>query len=568
MDHFGSLFIDAVRTPAWAKAHMGGLHDAVKIAERVRADIGLTAAEASGEVAFQYLAEVLLRLEYHAATQSAKGYGRYRWLWYLRRLPDEVFEGRLASTGPYDRSVAEVLATRGADPAYRLGAPSGEGTFPIDGTVIKRLAWICGFSLAYCQYQVEFRIVGKGGVLEFDRSRPGLPFRITRSRMDNALERAINEFDRRNERHKVMSKLGVPVDSYVPKAHEGEPILFQVGKIAGTPRIVTPSQIEMQYAVALRYSPAGILFRAVTDLLTDPLVTNVVPWPVELSSLFSLLRIATIIYGRSPITRSQLLQAGYILVDRGELDALYADFREEMREHEPVLRALPEESLDEKFSDRLLRMEGRPSPLLHGPVAFIVNDRLIGVDLYNATRRFQIILEFPAIHGEPANVRAQAFEDAVQAVIDASPWAPPPAIKRLRGHHFTKDGKRIGEIDAFGRLGDTLLLVSCKSVIFTSQYDRGEFAPIRNVRTLLEKAVEKFAELEAFFAQFPSSGSEYDFTAYKRIRSVVVTPHAMFVADSLLFRECLPGLRSYSSFEEFRAWLGGSMSDAAGQSTG
>ncbi|WP_422927616.1 hypothetical protein [Singulisphaera sp. PoT] len=85
---------------------------------------------------------------------------------------------------------------------------------------------------------------------------------------------------------------------------------------------------------------------------------------------------------------------------------------------------------------------------------------------------------------------------------------------------------------------------------------------------MLEKAVEKFAELEAFFAQFPSSGSEYDFTAYKTIRSVVVTPHAMFVAEPPLFRECLPDLRSYSSFEEFRAWLGGSMPVYAGQSTG
>ncbi|WP_422927618.1 hypothetical protein [Singulisphaera sp. PoT] len=460
---------------------MGGLHDAVRIAEQVRADVGLTAAEACGEVAFQYLAEVLLRLEHHAATQSAKGYGRYRWFWYLRRLPDEVFEGQLASTESYDRSVAEVLAMCGADPAYMLGAPSGEGTFPIDGTVIKRLAWICGFSLGYCQCQVEFRIVGKGGVLEFDRSIPGLPFRIARSRMENALERAINEFDRRNERHEVMSKLGVPVDSYVPTAHEGEPFLFQVGKVAGEPRIVTPSQIEMQYTVALRYSPAGILFHAVADLLTDPLVANLIPWPVELSSLFSLLRIATIIYGRSLIARSQLLQSGYILVERDELDALYADFREEMREHEPVLRVLPEESPDEKFSDRLLRMEGRPSPLLPGPVAFIVNDKLIGVDLYNATRRFQIMLEFPAIHGEPANVRAQAFEDAVQAVVDASPWAPPLAIRRLRGHHFKKDGKRFGEIDAFGCLDDTLLLVSCKSVIFTTQYDRGEFASITTV---------------------------------------------------------------------------------------
>ena len=41
----------------------------------------------------------------------------------------------------------------------------------------------------------------------------------------------------------------------------------------------------------------------------------------------------------------------------------------------PLLRAFPEPSPEEAFSDRLLRLEGRPSPLLGGPVAFIVNGR-------------------------------------------------------------------------------------------------------------------------------------------------------------------------------------------------
>jgi hypothetical protein len=139
----------------------------------------------------------------------------------------------------------------------------------------------------------------------------------------------------------------------------------------------------------------------------------------------------------------------------------------------------------------------------------------------------------------------------------ASPWAPPPSIRRLIGHHFKKDGKAFGEVDAFAAQDRILLLVSCKSVVYTAEYDRGDFAVVRNVRTMLEEADEKFVGLAAHFTQNPNGGQEYDFTAYDLIAYVVVTPQIMFVAEPLLFRISLPGLRSYSSFEEFRAWLGG-----------
>ena len=100
------------------------------------------------------------------------------------------------------------------------------------------------------------------------------------------------------------------------------------------------------------------------------------------------------------------------------------------------------------------------------------------------------------------------------------------------------------------------MLVSCKSVIYTADYDRGVFNVVRNVRTMLEKAVERFAELEHHFTEFPR-GSEYDFSGYDKIVSVVVTPRVMYVAEPLLSQMTLPGLRKYSGFEEFRDWLRG-----------
>jgi hypothetical protein len=259
--------------------------------------------------------------------------------------------------------------------------------------------------------------------------------------------------------------------------------------------------------------------------------------------------------------RSQILQSGYMIGTREQIDSLYRDFREEMYRDEPLLATFPEDASDEPFSERLLRMEGKASPLLGGPVAFVVTDELFGVNLYGATRRFQDLLQFPGIQGEPANARARAFEESVQTAIDATAWAPPDAVRRLIGHHFKIDGKAFGEVDAFAAKDEILLLVSCKSLVYTAAYDRGQFAVIRNARTALEKGDQKFAELASHFTRFPNGGQEYDFTAYSMIAYVVITPHVMFVTEPLLSKLSLPRLRSYSGFDEFRKWLANAEGD-------
>jgi hypothetical protein len=555
MDLLGMALADAVRSRDWAKGSLNGFQDATRIAERVRISMGLAQSDVSGEPASRYLAEVLSKVGQHAEAEAAKSYGRYRWLWYLRRLPDAVFEGNIATTGPYDRCLTEVLATRGAGPTHALGRPSDDGTFPIDGTVIKRLAWIRGFSLAFAQHQVDFRIVGKGGVLAFNQSLPGLPFPVSLTRRDDVLDIQIAEYDRRNEHQKVFTKAGVPIDADDPKSHDCKQEFLLLAKVAGPPPIVTPSQLDIPQAVAMRYRPFMLPVRELESLLTHPLVAASVNWSPELPLLLTLLYLTIIIWARVKFSRSQLLQTGYMLVMKHDLDDLYSQSYPVLREMMPLLRAFPEPSSDAAFSDKLLQIEGRPSPLLGGPVAFIASNTRMGIDICNATRRVLDLLEFPRVHGKPANVRARAFEEKVQKVIDGTPWAPPDSIRRLIGHHFKKDGKWIGEVDAFGSSDRTLLLVSCKSVVYTTDYDRGEYTAVRNARTILEKAVERFTELATHFAQFPDGGSEYDFTAYDTIAIVVVTPHVMYVTEPLLSQFSLPGLRSYSGFEEFRRWL-------------
>ncbi len=289
--------------------------------------------------------------------------------------------------------------------------------------------------------------------------------------------------------------------------------------------------------------------------MSHPDIKGIACWSPELPTLIAHFYLTTVLYGDSLTMRSQILQSGYMIGARQQINSLYRDFREEMYRDEPLLATFPDDTSDEPFSERLLRMEGKASPLFGGPVAFVVSDELFGVNLYGATRRFQDLLQFPGIQGEPANARAKAFEESVQSAIDVTAWKPPASIKRLVGHHFRIDGKAFGEVDAFAAKNRVLLLVSCKSLVYTAAYDRGEFAVIRNARTTLEKGDKKFAELANHFTRFPNGGPEYDFTAYSTITYVVITPHVMFVTEPLLSKMSLSGLRSYSSFEELRKWL-------------
>ena len=57
-------------------------------------------------------------------------------------------------------------------------------------------------------------------------------------------------------------------------------------------------------------------------------------------------------------------------------------------------------------------------------------------------------------------------------------------------------------MDAFAAKDGILLLVSCKSLLYTAAYDRGESAVIRNARTTLERGEKKFAELPATSPSF------------------------------------------------------------------
>jgi hypothetical protein len=550
-------FSGHIGSKEWNMGARDGICEAYRIAERVRIEKKIPRSEVTGEIASDYLFNVLGELQKFAEVRAAKGYGRYRWIWYLRRLPEEVFSGRLATTAPYDRKLAVVLATRGAGQDLAIGSADERRMFPTDGTVAKRVGWICGFTTAVAQIHVDARVIGKGGTLSFSLAIPGLSFPVFRSLQDDDLRQRIRAFDERNEHQTLFSGLGVPMDLSGGSNTSNEPALFLIHATGQADLLDVQIDEGTKCAVLIRYHPSLMAVSEMKSLLSDPAVAAAIPWSHEIPTLITLLYIALIIFGRSDISRINLFQTGYILVVRRDLDEACRKVRSEINELSTMLKLFAPEHSDTPLSNQILAMEGTPWPLVAGPIAFLVDETLIGIDICNATQRLFAHLQFPRINGEPANVRAVAFERQVQAAIDETAWAPPPEVRKLIGHHFKRNGKYVGEIDAFGALDRTLLLVSCKSVIYTAEHDQGVYSVVRNTRTMLEEAAEACAEMEQLLLQFPTNGQEYDLSLYDTIVSIIVTPHVMYVQEPLLSQTVFDGLRKYCGFEEFRNWLRG-----------
>ena len=544
-------------TEAWSKAFHAGILDALRIAEQTRLDLKIDRGVIEGVAASRYLLEVLDRQGRHAEKEAAKGYGRHRWLWYLRSLPDAIFDGHVDTISPLNRGLAEVIATRGAGPEKALGVPAEDGSFPFDGASAKRIAWVCGFAWGVALAQTQFRVVGKGGKLIFDERRPGIAFPLARVVDDGQLMKQLLTFDARNGSRRLFTRLGVPVDEFRPANPDWNFHFFLLEKVIGIhgTALATDPGPHLPQALSTRFRPNLMPGRQVIEMLSDRHVHGAITWSPDVPSLIAMLSLVAYLSATDSVAHMQMQQRGFILVDRDEFDALLEKRRSEGADLMKVLDLFPDLTPGVPLSDRLLEIEGTLTPYRPGPVAFKAEGRTLGLDPYNATQRLVTLLEFPKVSGDSVRVRGDAFEAKVQETIDKSPWAPPPEVKKLVGRHFKVDGKRLGEVDAFGARDGTLLLVSCKSFIYNLEYDQGVHSEIRNVQSKLKESIEQFERLEAYFTEFPAKSGEYDLSAYDRICIVVVTPQPMYVTEPLLSQMALPGLRTCSGFEEFRDWL-------------
>ncbi|TRO08030.1 hypothetical protein EQ836_25005 [Ectopseudomonas mendocina] len=511
-------------------------------------------------------------------------YSAMRWMYYLRRIPSGVFDGKLSSTGVNARALAEVYANRSTKVETATFGCEGF-VFPINVSTLRHIAHFIAFIMTIGDLQVRFRLASKGFDYVFPENHPrtvvrgklaaGLTFKpltnvpspLPRRVPNPVLESAVRIYDQRHD-YLQQTFLGIAM-SQVGLAHDNAAVDFDADvditqafwglhdEIKFSPQKLLEGHPHAAIygtdgKVLVRFSPTQLNLARLFELYRLPVMAG-----VQIDTNASLCLLVVLLGGRLLKTRRfsclRVMELGYFIVEFSEWNESgekeYSAVCDEIRKHLPQFQA--PESFG-AFSDCCLTFKGEVWPLAHGAPIRITND-YVCMDMWAASMGFLAWLQFPKTQGQVANERATKFEDVVQEVIDRTRWAD-EASRALRQRRLRVDGQALTDIDAIGSYDGTLLVVSCKSIPYTREYDRGVHNVIRNAASTVDNGVDYWArivsQLEALRA-----GDNFDLTGYKQIVGVVCTPFPVYTGDTKSLSTTVGELRWACSLDELVEFL-------------
>jgi hypothetical protein len=496
------------------------------------------------------------RIEQHAV-RLANAYGPIQWLWYLRRLPPYIFGGRLATTLPYNSALADLITAlapaRGAAFEHERRV-----RYPLDVRTAPTLYGFCATVRYLSQVHAALRWAGKGAFFRRDEAAY-LPLDWA---PDADLERDVEWYDQRVELgSRIFSHWGTLISDVDIEHEVPVPIVARMDpRVIEAPlsldaRSRTPLElgsVEAQFAVKALY------LSRLASIDADPRVVDTKwrqPW---LGGLLALMSGALVFALQTRGRVFGLFERGYIIDTKSEISsALQATLlvfkRIVVGNHWPALQV-------PASPGQLLSQIGAIPIILHplsAPPVVRREGRLLCVDLASATKAVQKSINLDGPGGELVNARGAHFESAVQDILDASRWKPSEPIRALRGRTLTVGGAPLTDIDAVGQLGDELLLVSCKSRVYSEEYDAGSYRIVRNRASDIEDSVRAWDARIAALKGNPR-GDNYDFSKY-RVFGVVCTATPVFVRDGVATRLVERDLPAACSIRELEQWAGGSL---------
>lgn len=516
-----------------------------------------------------------------------QAYSAMRWIYYLRRTPNPVFAGDLHSTLANSRALAEIYAQRSERvEEARWGQAGFE--FPLDDGTLRHVARFVAFVIFINDLQVHFRFASKGGeyafgaeplpsrfpwgtkaasLLTFKAKSPAGAIVLPRRVDSDEIVAAARIYDRR---HNVRS-------TYLGHALTRAGLAETTGAKNKPPEHMTLREAIWGLTEETLFSPRELLKgHPQADLVKEGMkvLVRFGPTEFELDAMFDLYRlpamaainidngavlnlITLLLGGRLLELRRfaalRVLELGYFIVDPGEWDALaneeYASVCDRIRTALPQLNA---PATFELFSAACHAYRGSAWPIVHGnPVRTTPN--YVCIDMWAASIGFITALQFPKVQGQVANKRASWFEDGVQQLIDTTLWTA-PRIRSLRQTPLTLRGKTLTDIDAIGTRGKDLLIVSCKSIPYTMDYDRGVYKAIRNAETTVVNAVAHWKGIVELL-DATRVGDNYNLSGFDRIIGVVCTPFAVYTKSAEALSTTTGSLRWASSLDELAHFL-------------
>ncbi|MFL9931416.1 hypothetical protein P0D88_19655 [Paraburkholderia sp. RL18-103-BIB-C] len=509
-------------------------------------------ADLIGVEAAEYLEQFIAATQEHIQ-RAHSGYGGVRWLWYLRRAPDAFFSGSYGTTNGYDRFLAEIMSSTFAredrsELATRI-------TFKVDDAAIRHVASFVGRVKLLSQLHILYRRVGKGATLDARQ-----PILVARTPAD--VENAIAIYDQRQDRSHEFFGSGLGSATVEPGSSDFVEAAKRFGLTAFLsfgchpsyyPSIQYPdaNDAQMEVTVEARHMLKALDLRNVLQPFDGEAGSP--EYLRDVAPLIQLLVMLPALMTQAPWAFGSILQQGYFFCGAKRLEALFDAYLPE------IAAILTRETPGFRWSttaaewlEDVNQVNASPWPLIAGNVCRRYAEQY-PLDITGSSHAFLQRLEMsraPTL----GNVRGAAFELQCQEIIDRSPWAPPPAIRELRGRPLRRAGQRLTDIDALAARDGVLLIVSCKSRIYDREYDRGTYRVVQNERSSIDEAVTQWNSVVEGLNREPT-GDNFDFSAFKEIVGVVCTPFPVYTSSQQSLRFVREGLRASCSAHELRDWL-------------
>ncbi|MCA3081622.1 MAG: hypothetical protein ING69_03080 [Rhodocyclaceae bacterium] len=505
-----------------------------------------------GEEAADYLQSIIPVtesdiLDCHAA------YGSVRWLWYLRRAPDRLFEGEYTTTLGYDRMLAELVASKFT--AIDVSENPDRVSFPADVYAFRHLARYVGRLKLLSNLHSLYRRLGKGGVL--DASTPTLIVETSET-----IERAIQIYDSRHDTATEfigaglgMAAIDPDIDLIARKSAGAEPEAFLTSRSSSgfTCPITYPNESggRSTGTASIRHAPMMLnLSKILSPLGKEGGVPDYLP---KIASLCQLLLLVPSICAQVPWALSSIVQQGYVFIGKQRLRNIVDHYL-----HEVVDQLAPRTlgfAWPKNFDDWHEAISGVVAstwPIASGNILRPFHDNL----LIDVTCASQALLHRLELTRSPliGNIRAQAFELDCQQMINGTPWKPSQGIQDLRGRQLRRNGKIITDIDSIAEKNGALLVVSCKSIIYDRDYDQGVFKSVNNTQHTIDAAVAHWLGIVDDLKLNPI-GDNFDFSQFDEVIGVVCTPFVGYSSDERTLAFARPNLRICASILELRDWL-------------
>jgi hypothetical protein len=505
----------------------------------------------AGQEAAAYLNKLIEALSQDISSR-ASGYSPARWLWYLRRLPDSLFKGTYSTTSGYDRALAETLSWFSRRSELSATLPPSFG-FRVDVSAAKHLlAFVFSVRLLSHLHAI-YRRVGKGAGLFFEN-------RVPFAEQNDSVGRAIRIYDERHEKRQfdqaALGVVGPLADVTTPRSdRESQVFLFaRCGAIQVPINAPHPDGRMVPGAVTARHIYQAIPIQSfLKPYSADPDVG--LPYLNQIEPLIVLQTMFPLLCVDLPVLLGGSLQVGYGVVSLSRLERVVSSWLPPLREQ--LLDIAPTVDWSRDFQEWFARMKAIKPQVWPSKPGGCIREAADAVVL-DFTAASTALLQLSAIdrsNFKVANVRAETFELQVQGIINLSRWRPGAELAALRGRPLRRSGLDVTDIDAIGVCDGELFLVSCKSLVYDAEYDRGTHRVVANAGETVDNAVADWLRFITDLDAAPC-GDNFDFTPYRgRIIGVVCTPFVVYSYDAETLAFVRPGLRRCAAAFEIRSWL-------------